>query len=491
VKNISKTWLGVLVLLSVVAILAIIYNKAYLGTKATGIFTSTSTIEAEFTQNYKLIAYEAGSDVKTAGVVIGRITGVDRTDRGTYRVTMQVKGDLRDKLGSAPTATIRATLLLGGRYYIDLEPGGNPGKFTDDVIPVQRTMLPVELYDVVDSAAGTPAAWQGIRSSIDQYDGVLQKDGANAVRDLVQHAPATLEPGKEVLMGLRGTQPGTDWTQAVEGLRNTAAGLTSHAGQIESIITSVDKSTAALAASAGPVSSFAATLPDTMRTTRAGLDDLRPTLDHLADVSDDFRPSARSLSRAVRALDPALHKARPVLHDLKDVLRDARPLVDRLSPLSRRASDVFDDVNGRALDGVNGPLMRALYAKWNGTGPYAGSGNTNIPLFKEIGYLSSRAGSVFAWHDQRSAYARVSAGGGSETLGALFRPFPQQMHKLGLPGPLGQAAPGADQGKPGPLGDRQPENPYNKPLAQLPVPNAPHTPTNPLLSPFNPQGGDR
>jgi phospholipid/cholesterol/gamma-HCH transport system substrate-binding protein len=491
VKNISKTWLGVLVLVAVFVILAIIYNKAYLGTKAAGIFTSTDTVAAEFDQNYKLIAYEAGSDVKTAGIVVGRITGLDPTGRGTYKVTMQVNGDLRDKLGSAPTATIRATLLLGGRYYIDLEPGGNPGKFTDETIPVQRTKLPVELYDVVDAAAGTPAPWQGIRSSIDQYDAILRQDGGNAIRDLVQHAPATLDPGKDVLMGLRGTQPGSDWTQAVEGLRNTAAGLTSHAGQIESIITSVDKSTASLAGSAAPVSSFAATLPETMRTTRAGLDDLRPTLDHLADVSDDFRPSARALSRAMKSLDPALDEARPVMHDLKDVLRDARPLVDRLSPLSRHASDVFDDINGRALDGVNGPLMHSLYSNWKGTGPYAGGGNNGNPLYKQLAYLASTAGSVWGYHDQRGAYSRVSAGGGSETLGALFRPFPQQMHKLGIPAPLGQNGPPAYQGKPGVLGDKQSPNDYDKPLAQLPVPDAPKTPKNPLLSPFDSKGGDR
>ena len=62
-KNISKTWLGVLVLLSVVAILAIIYNKAYLGTKATGIFTSPLTGNAV----KRVSADVASSRIRIAG----------------------------------------------------------------------------------------------------------------------------------------------------------------------------------------------------------------------------------------------------------------------------------------------------------------------------------------------------------------------------------------------------------------------------------------
>ena len=62
---------------------------------------------------------------------------------------MEVDKDIPAKLGTAPTATIRPTTLLGGNYFVDLKPGGDPGEF-HDVIPVAHTTLPVELDKLLD-----------------------------------------------------------------------------------------------------------------------------------------------------------------------------------------------------------------------------------------------------------------------------------------------------------------------------------------------------
>src|SRR5712671_1773888 len=98
-KNISKTWIGAVTVMVLVGLTVGVFNKLEIGTILKGVFTSTDTIAAEFDQNYKLVAYNAGSDVKMAGGVVGTITDIAQTDRGTYRVTMQVNGDLRNTLG--------------------------------------------------------------------------------------------------------------------------------------------------------------------------------------------------------------------------------------------------------------------------------------------------------------------------------------------------------------------------------------------------------
>jgi phospholipid/cholesterol/gamma-HCH transport system substrate-binding protein len=486
-KDYSRTKVGVVAMAVLLLVGVLVFNKAEFGTRLKGLLTSTDTISADFGQNYKMVAYNAGSDVKMSGIVVGRVVKIAEVDGGNYRFTMQVDHDLRQKLGSEPTATIRATLLLGGRYYIDLAPGGRPGTFGDPVIPVQRTSIPTELYDVFNSVGGTPAALRGIRSSIDKPAEILAQGGTPALRSLVQDAPGTLTPAKDVLQGLEGTRPGDDWTPAVEGLRNTAAALDSHPGQIESIIDSVDRASAALAAGSQPLTDMVGTLPETMRTTRAGLADLQPTLDQLVDTAHDFRDSAKRFSPMVEALDPALRRARPVLHDLRPVLADARPLLERAVPSVEKATDVFNDLGHGPLDRVDGPLMSALYSPFKGTGPYAGGGSSGNPLFKELGYLATNSATLWGWHDQRSAYARVIAGGGPETFGGVFDDTPNQLAKMGLAPP----GPSTFRGDPGVLGDPQGHDNYQKPpFPPLPVPNTPQ-PANPLMSPFEQSGGKK
>jgi phospholipid/cholesterol/gamma-HCH transport system substrate-binding protein len=486
-NNFSRTKVGVVAIGVLLLIGVLAFNKAEVGTRMKALLTLTDTISADFGQNYKLVAYNAGSDVKMAGVVVGQVVKIGEVGGSNYRFTMQLDDGLREKLGTAPTATIRATLLLGGRYYIDLAPGGQPGTFSQDVIPVQRTSIPTELYDVLNAVGGTQPALQGIRSSIDQPDGILRQGGTAALRSVVQDAPATLKPGQDVLHGLEGTQPSTDWTNAVVGLRNTAAALTDHAGKVESIIDSVDRTSSALAAGSRPLTDMVGTLPETMRTTRAGLADLQPTLDQLVTTAHNFRDSAKSLSPMLAELDPALRRARPVLHDLHPVVEDARQLLNRVVPSVRKATDVFDDLSGAPLDRVNGPLMHALYSPFKGTGPYEGGGSSGNPLYKELGYLSTNSATVWGWHDQRSAYARVIAGGGPETVGGVFDDTPNMLAKMGL-APQG---PSTFRGDPGALGDPQGHDNYQKPpFAPLPAPNVPQ-PKNPLLTPFEQSGGKK
>jgi phospholipid/cholesterol/gamma-HCH transport system substrate-binding protein len=189
----------------------------------------------------------------------------------------------------------------------------------------------------------------------------------------------------------------------------------------------------------------------------------------------------------LKELDPELRRARPVLRDARPVIEDARPLLNKLVPSLRKATDVFDDVSGKPLERVNGPLMHALYSPWKGTGPYQGSGASGNPLFKELGYLASNSSTLWGWHDQNTAYARVIVGGGAETLGGISGPEPWLLNKNGQP-PGGASA---FAGKPGLLGDPQGHGNYQKPAApQLPVPRLP-APNNPLMTPFEQSGGKK
>lgn len=433
-KTRSKSLGGIVVILLYVVVLGVIYNKEEISTRIKGVFSES--ISADFSDQPKSREFRPGSDVKMAGVQVGTVTDISSIGGRNFRVAMRINNGIREKLGSDPSATVRATLVLGGRYYVDLVPGGGPGRFDGAVIPLTRTSLPNEVYDVVN-AAGTPAALAGAQSSIKQFDATLGAGGTAALQNLADHAPATLQPADAVLEGLQGVRPGTDWTELVVGLQHTAAALTSHAGQTATLISTVNRSTAALAASSPALARSVATGPETLRVTRAGLIDLQPALDQLTATAHDFRDSARDLGPFFEELDPAIAHTRRVLADARPLLDDTQPLVERLGPVTDRAKDVFDDLHGPVLDKINGPIIHQLLSPFKGTGAYTGDGANGNKLYEELGFLGVRGAQDFGWHDKVGVVARVGPTAGSASLGALVPSNEQRLEQLGLQRPVG------------------------------------------------------
>ena len=437
--RLSKTALGAVLLAVLVVLSSAVYYKEQIATFTSGLF-GHDTISAEFAENNQLVTYRHGGDVKIAGVRVGTVTDIEETERGTARVTMQLDDGVRERLGVIPSARIYPTLVLGGRYFIALQPGGE-GTFTDDLIPLDRTSLPVELGDVL--TAFTPPAKKGMRTAISQMDGVLREGGSDALRDLMRGAPGTLEPAADVLRAFGGRHP-DDLTTLVHGMHAMGAAFTRRDTQVDELIAAVEGGTAALAAGSRPWADSLAAMPETMRVTRAGLADLQPTLEQLATTSRTFQPAARKLEPMLAALDPALAQTRLLLRDMRPVLRDAQPVVERMMPVTRESTEVFDDLSGPALDRLNGPITNAVLSPWKGTGPYQGGGASGNKLYEEAGYLASRAAQVFGWYDGTGAFGRLSVGVGLNTVGATgaHMSLEQYLEALGLqqpPGPQGYA----------------------------------------------------
>lgn len=438
----SRTGVGLLVLLVFAALVIVVYQKERVVATAERLLGGAETIEAEFAQHYKLRPYS--SKVKIAGVVVGAVTDVEASDTGRATVSMQVERGTSRKLAAAPSAGIRPTSLLGGNYYVELVPSG-AGEFSGERIPVERTSVPVELDRVL--SAIDPGAQQGMQSAIGQLDGVLEQGGTAAVRDLLRHAPESLGPAGEALQAARGTRPGRDLTELVTGLQHTAAALTQRSGQVGETVDALAATTAALASEREPLARAVATMPDTLRVTRAGLADLQPTLDQLVVTAEEFRPSAEALGPLVTELEPALERARPLLDDLRPLLADLDPAVHQLVPVAGNATDALADIRGPVLDRLNGPIKENVLAEWTGTGPYQGGGGNGHRLYEEVGYLASRSAGVFGWYDKSSAFARVSLGVGANTVGGFSGGAEQYLETLGLQPPPGpQPDPGPDGG---------------------------------------------
>ena len=371
--------------------------------------TPGDTIVANFAQQYRLQEYTTRA--KISGVPVGTVTGVDRADDGSAMVTMKLDPGTVKKLGSAPSAVIRPTTLLGGNYYVDLVPGGDRSTM-DGTIPRERTSVPVELDKV--AAALQPDALRGLQNSTGHLDGALANGGTTALKDLAETAPGTLGPAAGVLQAVRGTRPETDLTELVRGLESASHALSQNTGQLDSVVTGLDSLSGVLDRRGGDIATALGDLPDTLRTTNLGLQRLDGTLGRLRDTAGPATPVVKELDGLLGRADPVLAEARPVVSDLRGVLTDARPLVDDLVPTSQGLTTFLNNLHGPVLDRVNGPILDTVNSPYRGSGPYDGAGGDD-PLYQELGHMVTNLDSISALTDENAAVIGFNPGlnGGS------------------------------------------------------------------------------
>jgi len=379
-RTVSSIKLGVLFVIFSLAIGWASFNKVQIRE----FFTPSRTIKVHFAANNVIIPYY--SKAKVNFVPVGLVTGLDKLGDGTAMVTIEVSPDIPGKLGTAPTAVLRPTTILGGYYFVDLAPGGDPGEFTAGTIPLERTKLPVELDKLL--RAFQPNALEGLRGLVKESDETLAGGGREALQRLVSDSPGSLKPTGEVLDALRGTRPNRDLTDFVEGFESTARVLTDRPGQLRAIAVNLAVISAAFGEHSAEFSEALEELPGTLTSADRGLRRLNTTLDTLRDTASDIRPSAQHLGRTLDRLDPVLAHARPVVRDLRHVIHEARPLLEDLVPVVRKLTDVFDDLSGPVLDRVNGPIKDLILGTYQGSGPYVQT-RTDKPVFQELAYMAA------------------------------------------------------------------------------------------------------
>ncbi|OLM08899.1 MULTISPECIES: MlaD family protein [unclassified Pseudonocardia] len=408
-KKLSPFTIGIVFIVVVLLLFLGLFNKDRIGTW----LRSGESITVHFAEDYKLRAFI--SEVKTAYVPAGKVSAVERADDGGALVTLKVDEAAVDTLGSAPTATIRSTTLLGGIYFVDLQPGGDPGRFTGDEIPQERTEVPVELDKVAQALQ--PDALEGLSSTVGNLDGALEGPGTDALRRLTASAPAALGPAAGVLDAARGESP-EDLTRVVDGLENTSRVLTRNESQLGTIVDDLATTTSVLGRRAQDVGVTLDGLPQTLTTARAGLERLDGTLNTLRDTASDIRPVATQLDSTLGRLDPVIEKAVPFVADTRALLGDARPLVEQLVPASSGATDTLDNLRGPVLDRLNGPVNDLLSNPYTGSGPY-GQTKSDRPLYWDAVYTFVNLGRASSYEDQNGGTIAFQPGVGTGSVGGL------------------------------------------------------------------------
>ena len=431
--------LGAVLLVVVVGALLAVYQKEKIGT----MLSSGDEVQAVFLRDYRLVANK--SDVKVAGVVVGKVTDIGEDAKGQSVVSMKVDGGTTGKLGTTPSAIIRPTTLLGGNYYIELVPGGARRPYDGTPIPVARTSIPVELDQVLSAIPGR--ARESIQNTTRLTDQTLNAGAGSAAADLLRDAPGTLAPAGDVLAAMRGTQPQQDLYQLVPGLDSAAAVMTRQEGQLADVIGSLDTVSASLAAQRAPLSDAVADLPSTLSATKDGLGALQGTLQRLTTTATSARPAVAQLTPLLEKANPVVQKARPLVNDLRPLLHQALPLVNELVPTAGQATSTLNNVRGPVLDRVNGPIANTVLSPWTGTGAYQGDGGNGHKFYEELGYLAAHTANLSQYGNKNGRMLGLGLGAGVSSVGGDDPGTAQLLQSLGLlPGGGAQLLPPPNNG---------------------------------------------
>jgi len=385
-------------------------------------------VRADFSRDYHLRPFV--TKVKIAGVRVGVVTAVEHATDGTTHVTMKVDDGTLDKLRSTPSAAVRPSTLLGGNYYVDLRPGGDPASFAG-VIPTSRTTTPVELDRVLEVLQ--PSARTSLCRTVARLDQTLGAEDRRELKALLASAPDSFREATPVLDAVRGTRPQQDLSTLTRDLGGAARAMTQDHGELERAISGLRVTSVVLDQNSGPLSQAISTLPGTLRTSRVGLRALGTSLDQLKATSNAARPTAASLDTLLGKLKPALAAARPVVRDLRPTLADIRPVVVDLVPSVGLANGVISDVDGDPLKRLNGPVMTALRSPWRGTGLYAGGGNDH-PMYIELANLIAGMDNAAKMTDRNGSTIHFQPGFGLGSVSGLPISLEQLTKSLLYPG---------------------------------------------------------
>jgi phospholipid/cholesterol/gamma-HCH transport system substrate-binding protein len=451
--------LGALFLTFVLVALFSVYQKERIGTW----LSSGEEVKAEFPRAYRLV--ENKSDVKMAGVVVGTVTGVEKGPGGRSIVSAKVDEDAAQKLGSAPSATIRPTTLLGGNYYLQLEQGGVHQPYDGQTIPANRTHVPAELDQVL--AAIPNRAQDSIRNTSRLTDEALSNGAGDALGKVLEHSPGTLRPAGGVLQAAQGTRPQQDLYRLVPDLNSTAVALTDQRGQLGRIVDSMANVSGTMSSAAPSLADTFDTLPDTLSETKTGLGSLQGSLDKLNSTATASRPAIQQLGPLLAKADPVVRDARPLMAELRPLLNETKPTFDDLVPTAKGASETLGEIKGPVLDRLRGPVTNMVMSPWKGTGAYSGDGGNGHLFYEELGYLAAHTANLSQYRNKNGPMLGLGLGAGVSSVGGNDPGTAKLLQGLGLlPGGSLNLLPPPDKSNdkftpetptaPGPLGNLLP-----------------------------------
>ncbi len=253
----------------------------------------------------------AGEDVQVHGVPAGEVTDVELTGE---EVLVSFVVDSGIDLGSRTTATVKVATLLGN-HYLEVDPQGG-GTLADDRIPRERTQVPYNLQDVLESSADT----------LGELDAEQLAEALTAMSD-------TLGASKEEV------------GPALEGISRLSEVISKRSDQVGDVLESARSVTDQLADSTTDIVGL-------MRQTNLVVSEITARSEAIHLLLTETTELSRTLSRLVRStrgqLEPALRDLDHVITFLNGQKQTLEEILDTMAPAVRYIANAAG--NGPWLD---------------------------------------------------------------------------------------------------------------------------------------------
>ncbi len=264
-------------------------------------FRGVYSVEADFADAAGLTP---DNEVRVAGLKVGKVKSIELHEGGgrdvhdRVRVVMEVDSGVN--LGNESEAEIKLKTILGQKF-VDIAPkGGEPYARDDDIIPLERTRIPFELYEVTNRSV----------ESIGQID-------AKALNDSLRE------------LGTLFDDPDGNLGRALDGLSKATKGLKDRDKELEELVTSGAEILEVLGSRAEALGRIFDSGAELLQALSARGDALR----RFVRGSDQLARELSSLLRDTRAdLDPALEDLHTALLVVRKDLAPVEKAVEALGP---------------------------------------------------------------------------------------------------------------------------------------------------------------
>lgn len=268
------------------------------------------TIQADFADAAGLTVE---NEVRVAGLKVGKVRSIELTNADGSNVEDRVRVEMEissgTDLGNATEAEIKLKTILGAKF-IDIIPRGNaPYIRGDRRIPLERTRIPFELYEVTNRAVGT----------LGEIDAKALNDALRELADLTE-------------------DPDGNLGRALQGLAKATEGLKERDADLEELVRSGGR----LLETLGSRTEALGRIFDSGAELLGALSERRDALRTFVRGSDKVAAEVSDLLKSTRSdLDPALRDLHSVLQVVRKDLGPLEKAVAALGPSAKSFGRAF------------------------------------------------------------------------------------------------------------------------------------------------------
>jgi phospholipid/cholesterol/gamma-HCH transport system substrate-binding protein len=279
-------------------------------------------------------------EVRWAGIVVGRITGVHFHGGQPVLTAEMNTGDLGGArlYGDAEVQLRPATPLQD--MYLDVISRGQRSAgllASNQVLDADQTELPVNVADVLNTFS--EPVRERLQELLDELGTGLSPAGGQQLRDAFTELLPLLEAQKRLSQTVDTRQLLVK--NVIHDSRLLFAELAQRSTQLGKLLQTGASTLGALGSESGPLAETLSELPGTLQQMRSSFTQLDTTLADVRPALSDLVPTANALPAGLKALERFAVDAFPALQALHPAVVSLTPLAEHLAPTASALQAAF------------------------------------------------------------------------------------------------------------------------------------------------------